>query len=94
LFFANANYVQGRIQEAIAEHRFESVSRSTAQSDLCTDSLELIESLHRESITFVFARLHGPVADRLQEAGVLDLVGEEHSYPTVSAAVQDAPATD
>jgi hypothetical protein len=55
---------------------------------------ELIESLHTESITFVFARLHGPVADRLQEAGVLDLVGEERSYPTVSAAVQDAPVAD
>ena len=44
---------------------------------------ELIESLREESITFVFARLHSPISDSLKEAGVLDLVGEDHSYPTV-----------
>jgi hypothetical protein len=27
----------------------------------------------------------------LDEAGVLDLVGEEHIYPTVRSAVQAAP---
>jgi SulP family sulfate permease len=52
---------------------------------------ELIESLRKESITFVFARLHGPTSNRLSEAGVLDLVGEDHLYPTVRAAVQAAP---
>jgi hypothetical protein len=48
--------------------------------------------LEKESITFVFARLKSPVTDRLQDAGVLRLVGEAHLYPTVSAAVEDAPA--
>ena len=52
---------------------------------------ELIGSLRKESITFVFARLHGPTSDHLEEAGVLDLVGEEHVYPTVRSAVQAAP---
>jgi SulP family sulfate permease len=52
---------------------------------------ELIESLRKESITFVIARLHSPTSDRLDEAGVLDLVGEEHIYPTVRSAVQAAP---
>jgi MFS superfamily sulfate permease-like transporter len=52
---------------------------------------ELIESLRQESITFVLARLHGPTSDSLEEAGVLDLVGEEHVYPTVRSAVQAAP---
>jgi MFS superfamily sulfate permease-like transporter len=52
---------------------------------------ELIESLRKESITFVLARLHGPTSDSLEEAGVLDLVGEEHIYPTVRSAVQAAP---
>jgi hypothetical protein len=51
----------------------------------------MIESLRKESITFVFARLHSPINDDLAEAGVLDLVGEEYVYPTVHAAVQDAP---
>jgi sulfate permease, SulP family len=52
---------------------------------------DLIESLREESITFVFARLHSHMKDDLQAAGVLDLVGDEHLYPTV-AAVQAAPA--
>jgi MFS superfamily sulfate permease-like transporter len=52
---------------------------------------ELIEALREESITLVIARLHSPSSERLRDAGVLDLVGEEHNYPTVHAAVGDAP---
>jgi sulfate permease, SulP family len=55
---------------------------------------DLIDSLRKESITFVFARLHGHMSDHLAEAGVVDLVGEDHLYPTVRAAVQSAPADD
>jgi Tfp pilus assembly pilus retraction ATPase PilT len=40
----------------------------------------------------VFARLKGPMRRALREAGVLDLVGERHDYPTVRAAVAAAPA--
>jgi MFS superfamily sulfate permease-like transporter len=101
LFFANANYVKGRIREAIAGAPapvrwlvFDAEALNHVDVTGVGMLTELIESLHTESITFVFARLHGPVADRLQEAGVLDLVGEERSYPTVSAAVQDAPVAD
>jgi MFS superfamily sulfate permease-like transporter len=57
--------------------------------DLLTN---LVEALRKESITFVFARLKSPVTDYLQDAGVLHLVGEAHLYPTVSAAVDAAPA--
>jgi hypothetical protein len=55
---------------------------------------EMIESLRKESITFVFARLHSPLSGRLRDAGVLDLVGDAHDYPTVHAAVTAAPAQD
>jgi hypothetical protein len=34
------------------------------------------------------------MAEHLDEAGVVDLVGEDHLYPTVHAAVQNAPAPD
>jgi hypothetical protein len=54
----------------------------------------LIESLRKESITFVFARLHDPTEHHLDQAGVLDLVGEDYLYPTVRAAVQSAPPQD
>ena len=52
----------------------------------------LIEALRKESITFVFARLKGPMCDYFDDAGLIRLVGEQHLYPTVHAAVGDAPA--
>ena len=97
LFFANATYVQSRIREAIAgapqsPHWFVFDAEGLSHVDATgTDALtELIESLRKQSITFVFARLKDPIADRLRKAGILDLVGEEHSYPTVHAAVEAA----
>ena len=50
---------------------------------------ELPRCARNRSPSFV-AAFHGPTG-RLKEAGVLDLVGEDHIYPTVHAAVQAAP---
>jgi high affinity sulfate transporter 1 len=100
LFFANANYVQSRIREAIAGSPTpvhwlvfdaEGLNHVDATGiDLLTT---LVESLRKESITFVFARLKSPMADHLREAGLIQLVGDDHLYPTVHAAVDDAPAS-
>ena len=98
LFFANTNYVEGRIREAVAGAPapvhwlvFDAEALNHVDATGVRMLTEMIESLRKESITFVFARLHSPASDRLEDAGVLDLVGEEHVYPTVRAAVQDAP---
>jgi hypothetical protein len=40
----------------------------------------------------VFARVKTPMRHRLEDAGVVELVGPDHLYPTVRAAVQAAPA--
>jgi sulfate permease, SulP family len=53
----------------------------------------VIGSLREEAITVAFARLKGPMRADLREAGVLDLVGEHHLYPTVRAAVDAASAS-
>ena len=50
----------------------------------------LVQSMGEEAVTFVFARLKDPMRQALREAGVLDLVGEPHVYPTVRAAVAAA----
>jgi SulP family sulfate permease len=99
LFFANAHYVKGRIREAVAGAPapvhwlvFDAEALNHVDATGVRTLIDLIESLREESITFVFARLHGHMNDDLQAAGVLDLVGEEHLYPTVRAAVQAAPA--
>jgi MFS superfamily sulfate permease-like transporter len=98
LFFANANYVKGRIREAIAGARppirwlvFDAEALSHVDATGVRMLTELIEALRDESITFVFARLHSGSRERLRDAGVLDLVGEDHNYPTVHGAVAAAP---
>lgn len=97
LFFANAHYVKGRIREAVAGAPapvywlvFDAEALNHVDATGVRTLTELIESLREESITFVFARLHGHMNDDLQAAGVLDVVGEEHLYPTVRAAVEAA----
>jgi MFS superfamily sulfate permease-like transporter len=99
LFFANASYVKGRVREAIhgaptpVEWFVFDAEGLTHVDATGVDALtELIRSLRTDQITFVFARLKGPMRQDLREAGVLDLVGEAHLYPTVQAAVQAAPA--
>ena len=101
LFFANAHYVKGRIHEAIAGAPapvrwlvFDAEALNHVDATGVRTLTELIESLHKESITFVFARLHGFMTEHLDEAGLVDLVGEDHLYPTVRAAVQDASSQD
>jgi MFS superfamily sulfate permease-like transporter len=101
LFFANADYVKGRIREGIAGAQspvrwlvFDAEALNHTDATGVRMLTELIKSLRKESITFVFARLHDPTEHHLDQAGVLDLVGEDHLYPTVRAAVQDAPAED
>jgi len=101
LFFANANYVKGRIREAIAGARtpvrwlvFDAEALNHVDATGVRMLTELIEALREESITFVLARLHSPSSERLRDAGVLDLISEEHNYPTVHAAVAAAPVQD
>jgi sulfate permease, SulP family len=101
LFFANAHYVKGRIREAIAGAPapvrwlvFDAEALNHVDATGVRTLTDLIDSLRKESITFVFARLHGHMSDHLSEAGVVDLVGEDHLYPTVHAAVHSAPTDD
>jgi len=99
LFFANASYVKGRIREAIRGAPgpvrlmvFDAEALTHVDATGVDALTELIRSLQQQQITFVFARLKSMMRQNLQEAGVLDLVGEDHLHPTVRAAVQAASA--
>src|SRR5918994_5421994 len=99
LFFANASYVKGRIREALhgapAPVRwfvFDAEALTHVDATGVDALTSLVRSLQEEGITFVLARLKDPMHQTLQEAGVLDLVGEPHVYPTVRAAVAAATA--
>jgi sulfate permease, SulP family len=101
LFFANASYVKGRVREAlhgaptpVRWFVFDAEALTHVDATGVGALESLVRSLRDQEITFVFARLKAPMRQRLREAGVLDLVGEDHSYPTVRAAVAAAPARE
>jgi high affinity sulfate transporter 1 len=98
LFFANATYVQARIREAIDGTAtpvrwlvFDAEALNHVDASGVQMLSELIPSLARESITFVLARLKEPMTKYLADAGILNLVGDDHIFPTVRAAVRNAP---
>jgi len=100
LFFANASYVKGRVREAVHGAPtpvrwfvFDAEALTHVDATGVDALTTLIRSLHDEEITFVFARLKGPMRQNLREAGVLDLVPEANLYPTVRAAVDAASAS-
>jgi sulfate permease, SulP family len=94
LFYANAGYFKGRVQEALRgadlpPHWFvldaEGVTHvDSAGMDALTDVRRVLAG---QGVTLVLARLKTPVRERLDAAGVTAAVGTERFYPTVRAAV-------
>ena len=68
---------------------------ATADLDVATIDMlnELIEELHRRSIELRLAQARGAVRDRMRRTGLMDAVGEEHVFLSVSTAVEDATTT-
>jgi len=94
LFFANASYVRGRIREAIAGAPtkvrwlvFDAESLSHVDATGVHSLKELVDSLHDEGITFLVARLKGPIQRAFGDAGLIESIGEGNFYPTVRAAM-------
>jgi len=48
---------------------------------------ELVRDLRGEGITLVVARLHSPIDEEFEQAGLVEAIGKERFYPTVRAAV-------
>lgn len=94
LIFANANYVKGRVREAIGgaptptRYLVFDAEAMTGIDASGVEALEqLIAALERDGITLVVARLKGHLAERFDAVGLTGLVGHERFYPTVEAAV-------
>jgi sulfate permease, SulP family len=97
LFFANAGYVTGRIREAIHGSPtpvrwlvFNAEALAHLDSTGARALSDLIRSLAADDIVFVFARVKTPMRHRLEDTGIVELVGPGHLYPTIRAAVQAA----
>jgi SulP family sulfate permease len=101
LFFANSGYVGGRIREAIHGAPtpvrwlvFDAEALSHVDATGVDALTGLVRSLRDQGITLLLARLKSPMRQTLGRAGVLRLIGEQHVYPTVRAAVQAASSRE
>ncbi len=97
LFFANAEDFRSRALAAVdadqAEGRAVLMLLLNCEANVDADStaaaaLEaLVREMHRRGITVALARVHAEMADLLDRAGILDLVGRENVFPTLPTAV-------
>ena len=101
LFFANADYVQGRVQEALVGAPTEVRSFVFDAEGLVsidstgTAALEaILDDFARRGIRFYVARMKHPVREQLDRSGLSDRIGAEHFFPTVRAGVAAAVDTD
>jgi SulP family sulfate permease len=94
LFYANARYFKGRVQEAVRGSAAEVHSLVLdAEGVNAIDSTgiaaleEVSRALERQGVTLVVARLKTYVKDGLDAAGLTEVIGAENFHPTVRAAV-------
>jgi SulP family sulfate permease len=94
LFFANASYVRERIEAAIrgaatSTHWLvldcEAISRidSTGVEML----IDLCDQLERKGVTLVLGHIRDDLRRSLRAAGALEVIGGDHVYPTLRAAL-------
>jgi SulP family sulfate permease len=101
VFFANASYVKGRVQEAVRGAPTPArwlVVDGEAITHIDVAGLgaidELTRDLARADVTLVVARLKSEMRQRFDEGGVTEIIGPTRFYPTVRAAVAACGAED
>ena len=101
LFFANADYVKGRVQEALAgsptpvERFVFDAGGLVAVDSTGVAALEaILDDFDRRGITLVVARAKAPVREQLDQSGLTVRVGADLFFPTVRAAVVSGPPTE
>ena len=98
LFFANAGYVRGRINEAIAGTPtpvrwfvFDAEALTYIDSSGVAALEQVRDALRADGITLVVARLKGPMTEAFDASELTGKIGEDRFFPTVHAAVDAAP---
>jgi len=95
MYYANALTVRDRVKAMIAD--MEAPPRaviidSSAWDELDVTSTDVIKSLVKElrgnNIAVYFAEVHAPVLEYVRKTGLLDIIGEDHVFPTVDTAVR------
>ena len=95
MYYANALTVRERMKALVAE--FQPPPRAVVLDSAGQDSLDitsaevlkgLVVELKDKGIDIYVAELHGPVREFGQRTGLLELIGEDHIFPTVDMAVR------
>lgn len=94
LFFANANYVEGRVREAVegapddVEWFVFDAEGLVGMDSSGAEALDAIRAeLARGGISFAVARLKAPVRERFDAGGLTDAIGTDRFYGTIREAV-------
>jgi MFS superfamily sulfate permease-like transporter len=94
LFYANAQSVRDRVKtmvEATEPAPRAVIFDAVAQDDLDVTSADMLKKLYaelrQEGIEIYLAEVHAPVLEFGRRAGLLDVISEDHIFPTVPAAV-------
>ena len=95
IYYANALTTRDRVKAMIdaSEPPPQAVILdATAQDQIDLTSMDmllgLVKELQGKGIVVAVADVHTPVRELARQAGLLDLIGEDHVFPTVDAAVR------
>ena len=99
LYFANALTVRDQVKAMIEERQpppTAIIFDATTQDSLDLTSSDVLKSLVKElqgkGMAVVMAEVHAPVREFGRKTGLLDLIGEDHIFPTLELAVQHVEA--
>ncbi len=94
LFFANAEFFQDRVLNAVASaptpaHWLVVAAEPVTSVDVTAADMlaELYETLHAAGVKLCFAGMKDPVKDKLKRFGLFARLGEDAFFPTIGAAV-------
>jgi MFS superfamily sulfate permease-like transporter len=94
LFFANAHFFKRRVWAAVdgAPKPVRClVIDATALSGIDASSVDAMAEVHAgceaRNITLAIAHANGDLRDRFEETGLAELIGADHFFSTVTAAV-------
>jgi SulP family sulfate permease len=95
LYYANALTVRDAVRSMIADSESSTravVLDSSGQDELDVTSADmvrgLVKQLRESGLDVYFAGVHAPVLEHSRETGLLEIIGEDHVFPTVDAAVR------
>ena len=96
LFFANATAIRDAVNARVAEAdpRPKTVildleASTSVDVPACDNLRELAEELREQDVVLSLARVHGPVADMLERAGVIEAIGADRVFPHVIGAIAE-----